>query len=79
MSDGNVSEAELGDAFGDDGMGCFGSVGGSDAGAGGMGGVGNGAGASAMSVGTGFKGIVRRLRVILFLEWARMVVTSLLA
>ena len=56
MPDGNVSEAGLGDAFGDDdGMGCFGGVGG---GSGGASGSGNGAGASAgaSSGGTGFKG-----------------------
>jgi hypothetical protein len=55
MPDGNVSEAGLGDAFGDDdGMGCFGSVGGG--GGASAGGAGNGASAGASSGGTGFKG-----------------------
>jgi len=58
MPDGNVSEAGLGDAFGDvDGMRCFGSAGGGGgASASGTGGAGNGAGAGASSGRTGFKG-----------------------
>ena len=57
MPDGNVSEAGLGDAFGDDdGMGCFGSAGGGSGGGASGSGNGAGAGAGASSGGTGFKG-----------------------